>query len=297
MMRKSFGYYIVRLVLKWKGLKTIFSSSPVNYRKLRKSDVLVPSRLSFKRDRIRYIDVLKSVIVEISPTDKSANHLLIYIHGGAFVSGPAQHHWDTLKKIGKATDLTIWGCRYPRAPESQIDEISNNMDAIYQLALTRFNAADIAIAGDSAGATLAIALVQRLLSKNILIPKKLVLISPVAEATLTNPEINEVERVDIMLAKSGVLSAKKMVAVNDDLKNKQLSPLYGTFDRFPETLLLVATNDITYPDQKLLIQKMNDAHMNFQLITGQGMPHIWPLLPLMAESRRALVDVISFLKA
>ncbi|KGE12454.1 alpha/beta hydrolase [Sphingobacterium deserti] len=294
-MKKSFGYYLVLLVLKLKGLKPIFSKSPIDYLKLRKSDVLAPSKLLFKRSQIQISSVLKTKIVEISPSHPSENSLLIYLHGGAFVSGPAKHHWDSLKKIGKATNMTIWACRYPRAPESQIDEISKNVDEVYKLALTRFDPAAIAIAGDSAGATLSIALIQRLLSRNVPIPKKLVLISPVADATFTNPEIDVVERTDVMLSKSGVLSAKKMVAVEHDLKDLNLSPLYGSFEGFPETLLLLATHDITYPDQKLLVDKMKSARVDYKLITGDGMPHIWPLLPVMKESRIALDQMISFL--
>ncbi|TDS17751.1 alpha/beta hydrolase [Sphingobacterium paludis] len=295
-MKKSFGYYLVRFVLKLKGLKAIFSTSPVDYRKLRKSDVLLPPRSLFNSARISMLNVLKTVIVEITPVENSADRLLIYLHGGAFISGPAQHHWDSLKKIGNATHMTLWTCRYPRGPESQIDEISANIDEVYQLALTRFNPTAIVIAGDSAGATLAMALIQRLRAKQIAIPKKLVLISPVADAAFTNPEIKEVERKDVMLAKTGVLSAKQMVAVDGDLNDQNLSPLYGSFDGFPETLFFAATNDITYPDQKLLIEKMKNAQVQYKLIIGEDMPHIWPLLPIMRESRVALADMISFLK-
>ena len=52
-------------------------------------------------------------------------------------------------------------CNYPKAPENKIDEISINVDQIYQKALLLFKSENIILMGDSAGGTLRIALTQR----------------------------------------------------------------------------------------------------------------------------------------
>jgi len=77
--------------------------------------------------------------------------------------------------------------------------------------------------------------------------------------TMVNPEIEKIDGNDPMLSKMGVLSAKKMCAENNDLKNVMISPLYGSFEKFPKTILFLAENDITYPDQQLAVQKLVKA--------------------------------------
>ena len=112
------------------------------------------------------------------------------------------------------------------------------------------------------------------------------------DASLTNPEIDKLDKLDPVLSKVGVLSAKKMCVINDDLRNEMISPLNGNFDNFPNTILFLAENDITYPDQLLTVEKLSNANIDFEVIIGKGMPHIWPFLPVMKEAKTALKEII-----
>jgi len=291
-MKNSFSYYLILLVLKLKGVKKDFSKDPIDYKKIRREDVYSPKRASFRNHQLRNFDIYNTTITEVK-NDKSANNLLLFIHGGAFISGPAKHHWDTLKKIVHQTNHIVWMCDYPKAPEHKISEISKNIDLIYAAALEKFAAQQITIIGDSVGGTLTVALVQRLVSTNSELPKKIVLISPVMDATMSNPKIDAIDETDPMLSKLGVLSAKKMCADNDDLANMMISPLYGNFKNFPKTILFLAENDITYPDQQLTVEKLTNHNIDIDVITGDRMPHIWPLLPVMKEATSALKQLLS----
>ncbi|WP_299800273.1 alpha/beta hydrolase fold domain-containing protein [uncultured Maribacter sp.] len=295
-MKQSLTYYITLLVIKLKGLKRDFSKDPIDFTKIRKEDVYHPKGVFFKTNILREFKVSDTVIHEVG-LNKKFEKLLIFVHGGAFISGPAQHHWDTLKKIAQQTDYKIWMCNYPKAPENKIALISENIDAVYELALKAYAPNQITIIGDSAGGTLAISLMQRLVKKNIKRPSKIILISPVMDASMSNPEIEKVDGTDPMISKKGILSAKKMCVENNDLKNPMISPLYGNFKSFPRTILFLAENDITYPDQKLAIQKLMKAKVNHEIIEGKNMPHIWPLLPIMKEAKTSLNEIIIILNS
>lgn len=289
-MKQSLSYYIVLLVLKLKGVKKNFSQDPINFKKIRKEDVRHPKGKFFEQNIVRNFKILDSGITEIG-LDANSDKLLVFIHGGAFISGPAQHHWDAIKEIAKQTNCTIWMCDYPKAPENKIAQISENIDSIYSAALESFQPNQISFIGDSVGGTLIMSLVQRLIKKSASLPDKIVLISPVMDASMSNPEIEQVDN-DPMLSKIGVLSAKKMCVGNGDLKSEMISPLYGDFEKFPQTILFLAENDITYPDQLLAVQKMTDARVNLEIVTGKNMPHIWPLLPVMKEAKQSLGEII-----
>ena len=290
-MNKSTTYYITLLVIKLKGIKKAFSKSPIDYKKIRKEDVLLPKSNFFKKKEVNSFSILKTLITEVKSKDTSEK-LLIYIHGGAFISGPAKHHWDSLREISKQSQQTIWMCNYPKAPEHKISEISKNIDAVYQHALKHFKGKQITLVGDSVGGTLATALTQRLIQNKSELPSKIILISPVMDATMSHKDIAIIDKRDPMLSKKGVLSAKMMCAENNDLKSSLISPIHGDFKEFPKTILFLAENDITYPDQLLAVQKMKASHVNIEVIKGNDMPHIWPLLPVMKEAKTALNQII-----
>lgn len=294
-MKQSITYYITLLVVKLKGVKRNFSRDPIDYVKIRREDIHQPSGRFFKKCILRTFKIADSLITEIG-LDENSENLLIFIHGGAFISGPAKHHWDTVKEIAKKSNYKIWMCDYPKAPENLINKISENIDSIYSSAQKIYKANQISIIGDSVGGTLSTALIHRLILKKVELPEKLILITPVMDSSMSNPEIETLDKLDPMLSKTGVLSAKKMCAGNTDLKDPIISPLYGNFEGFPRTILFLAKNDIMYPDGKQAEIKMKKSNVNIEVIEGRNMPHIWPLLPVMKEAKTALNKTIRTIK-
>ncbi|MFT7072851.1 MAG: acetyl esterase/lipase [Patiriisocius sp.] len=290
-MKQSLTYHITLLIIKLKGLKKNFSKDPIDFKKIRKENVHHPKGKFFKQNKIRNFKISDCLITEIG-LNRNSENLLIFIHGGAFISGPAQHHWDTIKKIAQQTNYKVWMCDYPKSPENKIVKISENIDLTYKTALENYQPNQIFLIGDSVGGTLVISLIQRLIKKNIELPNKIILVSPVMDASMSNADIEKIDDIDPMLSKKGVLSAKKMCAGNNDLKSVMISPLYGSFEKFPHTILFLAENDITYPDQKLAVQKLIEAKINLELIEGKNMPHIWPFLPVMKEAKISLNKII-----
>ncbi|MDC1080670.1 alpha/beta hydrolase [Flavobacteriaceae bacterium] len=295
-MKQSLSYYMTLLIIKIKGVKKDFDYDPIDFKKIRKEDIHHPSYKFFKKNLLSTFKISDSLISEIGK-DQCSDRLLIFIHGGAFISGPADHHWNTVKEIAKKMDCKIWMCDYPKAPENKITKISENIDAIYSEAQKNYEADQISILGDSVGGTLATALVQRLILKKLKLPAKLILVTPVMDASMSNPKIKTFEKIDPMLSKKGVLSAKKMCAGSKDLKDQMISPLYGNFEGFPSTVLFLAKKDILYPDAKLAEIKMKKSNVNIKLIEGENMPHIWPFLPVMKEAKTSLNQMIQLIKA
>jgi len=293
-MKLSLTYHLTLFVLKLKGIKKAFSQDPIDVSKIRKGDVHQPDTKLFKNKAVRNFKILDSNITEVKG-DKSSG-LLLFIHGGGFISGPAQHHWETISEISKSTNKIIWLCNYPKAPENKIGHISGNIDAVYRAALKYYKSDKIKLIGDSVGGTLITTLIQRLNKTKIKLPAKIILVSPVMDASMENSKIDSIDKLDPMLSKVGVLSAKQMCAGDMSLHDSIISPINGSFDNFPETIIYIAENDITYPDQKIAIQKMMAAKIKLEVIDGKKMPHIWPLLPVMAEAKHALKEIIEHIK-
>ncbi|GLR19958.1 alpha/beta hydrolase fold domain-containing protein [Portibacter lacus] len=295
-MKPSFTFYIILFVLKLKGLKKDFSSDPIDFEKIRKEDVHDPKGQFFKGENVRKFSLSETTITEVKQSGKSKK-LLIFFHGGAFISGPAKHHWDIIKTIHKRSQYDIWMCDYPKAPEHNVLKVNANIDEVYRKALETFEGKDIVLIGDSAGGTLIATLTQRLIQNSIDLPRSIIMVSPVMDASFTNPEIDAIDQIDPILSKKGIISAKRMYAGEKVLKDPVISPLYGDFTGFPETILYMAGRDITYPDQKLAVEKFLNSDVQLEVFDSENMIHVWPFLPVMKEAKMALDTIINKLNS
>ncbi len=292
-MSRSLVFFILKLL----GVKKIFSHDPIDFMKLRKTDVkAAPVRL-FKKFNVYTLGLHDSSITVVSPkVSPKKEGLVLFVPGGAFISGPVQHHWEAIAKMVRQTGKTVWMVDYPKAPEADIHRISVNMDHVFEEATQAYSADQIQLIGDSAGAALIMSLIQRLVQKNGAIPAKLLLITPVFDSSLSNPKVDEIDAKDPMLSKVGALSAKQMCVQETSLKNPAISPLYGDFSGFPSTVLFLGGYDINYPDGLLGVEKIQAAQVDLTLIDEPLMPHIFPLLPLMPAAKKAFDLVIKELK-
>jgi len=295
-MKHNITLYLVSWIIKLKGYKKNFSQVPLDYNKLRKEDMPKPQSYFFKKRGYSQFKIKKTEITAIENQNQNKK-LILFLHGGAFIYGPTKLHWDAIEQLLKKTDYGVWQCNYPKAPEHNILEINANIDAVYEKAVQEFGAENIILLGDSAGGSLALTLTQRLIHEQKPLPEKVIVISPVVDAAFSNPEIDAVDKKDLILSKQGVISAKKMTLGEVEINDKMISPIYGCFKGFPKFYLFFAEHDITFPDQLLLAERLKNEAIDHQVIIGKNMPHIWPYLPLLPESKKALNQIIEMINA
>ena len=186
---KSLTYYLLSTVIKLKGIKKTFSRLPIDYQKLRKDDIHLPNKKDVKGLDFQSFIIKKSKVTEIFPKGESSENVIIYCHGGASVYGPTDLHWNSIAQIVRQTNIKVFLVDYPKAPEHKIIEINENIDAVYDDFLTKYSSKNIILLGDSMGATLLILLVQRLIKNSISLPKSIILLSPVLDASMKIPRL------------------------------------------------------------------------------------------------------------
>lgn len=295
---KSISFYIVSNFIRVKGIKSIFSIAPIDYMKLRKSDIKNPTTKFVFDQNVQTIKINESTVTEIIPNEiKNEEKIILYCPGGAFVYGPTDINWKFCAKIARETQLRTFLIDYPKAPESKIEEINANIDAVYNYFTEQKSIKNIVLIGDSVGGTLLMLLMQRILKSGSPIKSKsIILISPVVDCSMTNPKIEEKDENDIMLSLNGVLSAKQMCGGNIDLKSEIISPLYGSCENFLETYIYIAENDIMQPDQELMVKKLIANNIFIKVFRSKKNHHIWPLLPYMKEAEESGNEIINIIK-
>ena len=237
-------------------------------------------------------------LVSLEPREtgeKSGLHLL-YFHGGGYVMDIAALHWDAIVKLCSLAGASASVPIYPLAPEVTVQTTLPAMRALYDELAQKYGAGNIAIAGDSAGGGMALALAQDLAKDSEALPNSLTLFSPWVDASASGEGMAAIDPYDKMLSPQGLEACGRRYAGGLDLEDTRLSPLFGKLDDLPPTTIFVGTRDILLVDARRLRDRMEAAGNPPALYReADRMQHVWMILPI-PEGAAALEEAASFMR-
>jgi acetyl esterase/lipase len=161
----------------------------------------------------------------IAPKTGATGTVILFIHGGAYITSVLSFQWTLLEDIAKRTNATIVVPDYPVAPENTYEQAHVFIELVYQQLLGKTSAGKIIIMGDSAGGGLALAFAEKLHSEGEQQPAQLILLSPWLDVTLSNPGITAADKNDPMLGVKGLQLAGQAYAGKQDPKYYLISPI------------------------------------------------------------------------
>ncbi len=234
----------------------------------------------------------------LDPPCKSLEKELIFLHGGAFTSGPIICHWGMLARVCEKTGICAVMVDYGLVPENPFPDGLNDVISVYN-ALRREGRADrIYLMGDSSGGGLALSAMLALKDKQERLPEKLGLLSPWLDLTLSHPEIETIRKYDQLLSKEDLIEAGRAYADGHDWTHYLLSPINGDFTGLPPTLVLVGTHEIFLCDCRRFKEKALSAGVTLTYQEWDSMFHDWmALIPAMRQANQAVDVIIDFLKS
>lgn len=224
--------------------------------------------------------------------------VIIYFHGGSYVAELSKNHWDFVKDLVEDTKSTIIVPDYPLTPKYNKDDVIVFTNSFYEEVLKNIKQENIIMMGDSAGGGLALGLCEKLSEEEKILPSKLLLISPWLDLSMTNPKIEQVQKVDKQLNKEVLELAGIAYATEEGLKDYFASPLYGPLKGLKNMNITIYTGtyDILNPDVHLLVEnaKNVDVDVNVKEVEGKG--HIWIIEEIKNrkndESYKDLINII-----
>lgn len=245
-----------------------------------------PSRRCVKRSREGYAlpeklrDTYKiegeTPVLSLRPqSGERSGRTVFFIHGGSFWHDPSKYHYLFVRRLCDKTGCTAVMPIYPKSPSFHNSDMLKMLLCEYDRLLDAVSPANIVMAGDSAGAALALSICQLLPREKR--PARLLLLSPTGDCSLTNPDIREYERLDPMLSRRALLSRLTSYAGGRDLRDPRISPYFGELDGMGECLIIGGTHDILYPDALKLYGKLNADNTTFHVFPRQ--PHVFMLIP------------------
>ncbi len=225
----------------------------------------------------------------VTPRDGGSGRAVVYLHGGSYVSEIAKQHWaliSALADAGVRVEVPLYGL----APQHTHREAYPFVTEVYRDLLGEVGAASITVAGDSAGGGLALGFAQTLGAAKLPQPRKLVLLSPWLDLTLSHPDLPALERRDPWLSIDGTVEAGKTWAGGDDPTQPRLSPINGELTGLAPMDVYVGTRELCLADVLLLQERAAAVGAALEVTVCPGAVHVYPLVP--APEGRAAARVI-----
>ena len=203
---------------------------------------------------------------------------LIYLHGGGWCVGSNETHDTVLRHLASATRMPVCGVDYALAPEHPFPAALDDVRAVTDMVLAR-NASSglprqVAMAGDSAGATLAIGEALRRRDAGLggdiaaLVLFYGVFTTPRASGSFAAYGDG---RFGLSLhAHARYLDAYLPPSVRDD---PRAFPLHAKLTGMPPTYLLAAELDPLFDESVEMHRAMAAASSPAELAIAPGMPH------------------------
>ena len=238
-------------------------------------------------------DTIGSVPVEIlEPEVAAAKRVILYAHGGSFINGSCKAARNFCASFAHECACKLFLPEYRRAPEYPFPAGLEDIFVTYRGILKKyaFSPASVVIAGDEAGANLAIALIHYLKQKKLPQPAALVLISPWLDISCSNEEIHTLQKSDKFLLKEALQAAAGRYTTFDNVQNPLVSPLYGSFTNFPPVFIQCGSQEILSADAKALAHKIEAAGGQAQLDIWPEMWHFFQAMDAQAKEAHLAVE-------
>jgi len=250
-----------------------------------------PSKRLHRKHSISKRAIHGHLVWTVAPKQNASEKHVIYLHGGAYVNSFAPQHWEFMSKLVDMTGCTVIAPNYPHAPEHNVHDVFALMLPLYDELAAGAGSANITIMGDSSGGGISLALAQRLREDGHAQPGHVVLLSPWLDATLSNPEIAEFDKIDPFLGVEGLKYGGEVYARDVDPESYLVSPVYGSLKDLAPVTLFIGTRDILYPDCRKLRDKASAEGVRLDYREYDQMVHNWMLGP-MPEAKHAIAEIV-----
>lgn len=252
----------------------------------------IPSRLH------RLCDVVTTTVDgnpvhTLTPRSGTSGDQVVYTHGGAYRSPLVAAHWRILGELIARTGVTVTVPLYRLAPFASYREAYPFLRSVYDEVGRR--GGRVFLAGDSAGAGLALGQAVAVRDAAETLPAKLLLISPWVDVTMSNPAIAPLVPRDPMLDRARLVETGRWWADGDDPRTPLVSPLYAELAGLPPVMSVIGGRDLLLPDTRLFHARLREAGVDERLHTYPYAWHDFVGLASAPESRDAYTKMTAFL--
>jgi len=219
-----------------------------------------------------------------------ASRAMLFLHGGAYVSGSIASHRSMVSHLGAAAGIRTLALDYRRAPEAPFPAACEDALAGYRFLLSRGYTPDrIVVAGDSAGGGLAMATLMTLRDAGEKLPAGGFCISPWIDLLNSGESMAGKSAIDPMIQRDYLAETAAEYLNGADAREPRASPLYGSLAGLPPLLVQVGTAETLLDDSTRLAALAAAADVRVTLSVFPEMIHVWHLFHANLSPARAAI--------
>jgi cation diffusion facilitator CzcD-associated flavoprotein CzcO/acetyl esterase/lipase len=206
----------------------------------------------------------------------AGSHQVLYVHGGGYQTGSPSSHRALAAHLSRAAAAPVHLPIYRLAPEHPYPAAVDDVVAAYRALRDAGHPSQrIAVAGDSAGGGLVMALVLRLREAGEELPGSVGLISPWLDLDLGSPLLEANAATDAMLDPSWLPDA--VVRYRGTTDAPELRPLDADLAGLPPVHVIAGSEEILVGDSDALVARIRAAGGRVDYVRAEGLWHAYPV--------------------
>jgi acetyl esterase/lipase len=229
--------------------------------------------------------------------------VVMYMHGGAFLTCGANTHDRLVTKLSEYADTPVLVMNYRMLPKHSIGEaIDDCYDGYRWLRGRGYGPEQIVLAGDSAGGYLSLALAERLLDEGEE-PAAIVCMSPLMQITKAPKQAHPNICTDAMFPAKAFDAFVDLIAsaaqrhIVDGHPEEIYEPLDHIEAGLPRTLIHVSGSEVLLHDARLAARRLAAAGVPVQLRVWPGQMHVFQIAtPMVPEATRSLRQIGDYIR-
>jgi epsilon-lactone hydrolase len=231
----------------------------------------------------------------VAPNGTADPATVLYLHGGAYEAGSPTTHRNVIAALAVRSGRTLFAPDYRLAPEHPAPAALEDALAVYE-AMVADAEEPLALAGDSAGGGLAVALAVAARDQGLPTPSALGLISPWLDLTLSGASLTENQASDAMLPTPHLAAAAAGYTAALGTESPICSPIRADLSGLPPMLIHAGGNEVLLSDSQDLADRAAAAGVDARLGIYEGLWHGFHVHSgMLEEADAAIADLGEFL--
>lgn len=267
--------------------------------KLRRTDTPETANRDFERAAPFLFSKPKGLVcqdagpfVRISVGDPLPFRAILYLHGGAFVTGSRHSYSAFAGRLAKRTASVVFLADYPLLQDRTFPAAPDAALAAWDhLISDGWTPDQIVIAGDSAGGNLVFGMLAQLLARGQR-PAGVVAFSPWADLTLSGETITTNADADPLIPVSRMEEVVALYLDGTDARDPRASPVFADFPNSPPVLIQVGRCEVLLSDSMAMADLTNA-----EIEIWDHVPHVWQIFDgRLPEANAAMRNVANFVQ-
>ena len=223
--------------------------------------------------------------------------VLVYLHGGAYIMGSPRTHRMITTALARMTGMRVLVPDFRLAPENPVPSGVDDAVAVYTWLLAQgYDAANIALVGESSGGGQCFATAIALRDKGFPAPVCIAAFSPWLDLTMSGDSVKTNAKRERMLP---VERAKEVVGYyigEGDPTDPITSPLFDD-GPMPPALIQVSRAEILLDDSIRMAKRLEKSGSDVILEQWENTPHAWQFFgAYIPEAKDALQKATTYLR-